>query len=113
MGYYDDEQSQGRYREKGKKGSFFLASLVGAIIGAMLVVFTIPTLSNQGILPYQISPNQNPATGIEPDNNNQQNGIQQQISYDVNTNTTQAVDKTAEAVVGINNIQSSSFWSDN
>ncbi len=113
MGYYDDEQSQGRYREKGKKGGFFLASLVGAIIGAVLVVFAIPTLSNRGILPYQISPNQNAATETETNKNNQQVGIQQQISYDVNTNTTQAVDKTAEAVVGINNIQSSSFWSDN
>lgn len=110
MGYYD-EQPQGRYRER-KRGGFFLASIIGAIIGALIVVFAIPTLSNRGILPYQISPNQNAATGTESENKSTPSGIQQQISYDVNTNITKAVDKTAEAVVGINNIQESSFWSD-
>jgi serine protease Do len=112
MGYYD-EQSQGRYREKGKKGGYFLSSIAGAVIGALIVVFAIPTLSDRGVLPYQISPNQNTATETGPDSNNQQSGIQQQISYNVNTNITQAVDKTGAAVVGINNIQESSFWSDN
>ncbi|WHY86326.1 trypsin-like peptidase domain-containing protein [Neobacillus novalis] len=110
MGYYDDH-SQGRYREqKGKRGGFFLASFVGAIIGAIVVILAIPTLSKQGVLPYKMESAQNlPA---ETNNNNQQNVIKQ-ISYDVTTNTTKAVDKTGEAVVGINNIQSTSFWSDN
>ncbi|MGZ4159431.1 MAG: S1C family serine protease [Neobacillus sp.] len=108
MGFYD-EDSQGHYKERRRgKGGIFLASLVGAIIGALLVIFTIPTLSNQGVLPYRLQPNQSPATG--PSNNNQ--GIEQQVSFDVNTNTTKAVDKAGGAVVGINNIQSSNFWSD-
>jgi serine protease Do len=108
LGFYD-EDSQGHYKERRRgKGGIFLASLVGAIIGALLVIFTIPTLSNQGVLPYRLQPNQSPATG--PSNNNQ--GIEQQVSFDVNTNTTKAVDKAGGAVVGINNIQSSNFWSD-
>lgn len=108
MGFYD-EDSQGHYKERRRgKGGIFLASLVGAIIGALLVIFTIPTLSNQGVPPYRLQPNQSPATG--PSNNNQ--GIEQQVSFDVNTNTTKAVDKAGGAVVGINNIQSSNFWSD-
>ncbi|MBO0958433.1 serine protease [Neobacillus sp. MM2021_6] len=111
MGYYD-ENPQGRHREqKGKRGGYFLTSLIGAIIGALVVVFSIPTLSKQGVLPYTINPNQNTAT--ETNSTNQQNVIQQQVSYDVNTNITKAVEKTGDAVVGINNIQSSSFWTDN
>lgn len=111
MGYYDDH-SQNRFREqKGNRGGVFLASVVGAILGAILVIIAIPALSNRGILPYQIEPNENNAVESTTNNNNQ-NVIQKQIAYDVTTNTTKAVDKAADAVVGINNIQSTSFWSD-
>jgi serine protease Do len=110
VGYYDDH-SQNRFREqKGNRGGVFLASVVGAILGAILVIIAIPALSNRGFLPYQIETNQNNA--VESNTNNNQNVIQKQVSYDVNTNTTKAVDKAADAVVGINNIQSSSFWTD-
>ena len=110
MGYYD-EYSQERYRgQKGKRGGYFLASLAGAIIGAIIVLLAIPALSNQGVLPYTVSPNQNTAT--ETNKTNQQK-VTKQISYDVTTDITKAVDKTGDTVVGINNIQSSSFWSDN
>ncbi|WHY77609.1 trypsin-like peptidase domain-containing protein [Neobacillus sp. WH10] len=109
MGYYD-EYSQERYRgQKGKRGGYFLASLAGAIIGAIIVILALPTLSNQGVLPYTISPNQNTAT--ETNKTNQQK-VTKQISYDVTTDITKAVDKTGETVVGINNIQSTSFWSE-
>lgn len=110
MGYYDDH-SQNRFREqKGNRGGVFLASVVGAILGAILVIIAIPALSNRGILPYQIETNQNNA--VESNTNQNQNVIQKQVAYDVNTNTTKAVEKAADAVVGINNIQSTSFWSD-
>lgn len=111
MGYYDDH-SQNRFREqKGNRGGVFLASVVGAILGAILVIIAIPALSNRGFLPYQIDSNENNAVE-STNNNNDQNIIQKQVSYDVNTNTTKAVEKAADAVVGINNIQSTSFWSD-
>ncbi len=110
MGYYDDH-SQNRFREqKGNRGGFFLASVVGAILGAILVIIAIPALSNRGILPYQIETNQNNA--VESNTNQNQNVIHKQVAYDVNTNTTKAVEKAADAVVGVNNIQSTSFWSD-
>jgi serine protease Do len=111
VGYYDDH-SQNRFREqKGNRGGVFLASVVGAILGAILVIIAIPALSNRGFLPYQIDTNENNAVE-STNNNNDQNIIQKQVSYDVNTNTTKAVEKAADAVVGINNIQSTSFWSD-
>lgn len=110
MGYYDDH-SQGRYqKQSGNRGGYFLASIVGAILGAMLVVISIPALSNQGFLPYDVQPNNDQSAG--GNNDNQDNFIQQQVSYDVNTDTTKAIDKAADAVVGINNIQNSNFWYD-
>ncbi|PLS02218.1 S1C family serine protease [Neobacillus cucumis] len=112
MGYYDDH-TQGRYREqRGKKGSVFLASLAGAIIGALIVIFAIPTLSKQGILPYKLATDQNQAVETTNNKKNNEKNVVEKVSYDVSTNTTKAVEKTGEAVVGINNIQSSSFWSD-
>lgn len=110
MGYYDDHSQERYQNRKGKRGGFFFASIVGAILGAMLVVISIPALSNQGFLPYNVQPNHNQSAA--ENNNNQDNFIQQQVSYDVNTDTTKAIDKAADAVVGINNIQTSNFWSD-
>ena len=111
MGYYDDH-TQGRYREqKSRRGGVFLASLAGAIIGAILVILAIPTLSKHGVLPYELTADQNQAA--ETNNHDNQQNIVKKVSYDMNTNTTKAVEKTGAAVVGINNIQSSSFWSDN
>ncbi|WP_423800246.1 S1C family serine protease [Neobacillus sp. SAB-20_R2A] len=108
MGYYDDH-SPNRYREqKGNKSGIFIASLVGAVLGAILVIVSIPALANRGVLPYKVEPQQSTVTEI--DNTSKQNVVHKQISYDVNTNITNAIDKTAAAVVGINNIQSSGFW---
>jgi serine protease Do len=110
MGYYDDH-SQERYQKKsGNRRGYLFSSIVGAIIGAMLVVISIPALSNQGFLPYNVQPNQNqPAGG---NNDTEQNFVHQQVSYNVNTDTTKAIDKAADAVVGINNIQTTNFWND-
>ncbi|MDQ6595314.1 PDZ domain-containing protein [Bacillus salipaludis] len=110
MGYYDDH-SNGRYREKRGRGGFFFSSLIGAVIGAVLVVMFIPNLANSGVLPYDIQPKNQVST--ETGTNNQQGFVQQNVSYNVTTNTTKAVDQAGPAVVGITNIQSTQFWSDN
>ncbi|HYK74239.1 MAG TPA: serine protease, partial [Pseudoneobacillus sp.] len=58
MGYYDQDY-ENRYKQKGNRGSVFIASLVGAILGAILVIIAIPTLSNFDVLPYTVQPNDN------------------------------------------------------
>jgi len=109
LGYYDHED-ENRYRKpKGKKSSFFLTSLVGAVVGALLVILAVPTLSNYGLLPYSVQP----TNQIEVNKNTDTNGnmITQNVSLEVETGVTKAVDKAGDAVVGITNIQSTSFWS--
>ncbi|WP_462410067.1 S1C family serine protease [Neobacillus sp. Marseille-QA0830] len=111
MGYYDDFP-QNRYQEpKRKRRGIFFASLVGAIAGALLVIMAIPALSESGVLPYQIETGRSQKK-TDNSGQGQTQTEKRQISYDVQTDTTDAVEKTADAVVGITNIQSSSgFWS--
>lgn len=115
MGYYDQDH-QSRYKpQSGRKGGVFLASLAGAIIGALLVIFSIPTLSNLDVLPYKVQPN-NQTTGTDEEQQASEDGdtAKRNVSIDVYSGITKAVDKAGDAVVGITNIQqSTNFWGQN
>ncbi len=52
----------------------------------------------------------NDQTKVETTQKNQNNVPSKNVSLDVTTDVTAAVDKTANAVVGITNIQTASFW---
>jgi serine protease Do len=111
LGYYDDH-SQERYKEQKRgKGGYFLASLIGAIIGALLIAMAIPSLSKYGILPYSVESDNNLVSQNNTDLNNKNEVTK--VAVDVETDTTKAVQKTSGAVVGITNLQSTNFWSDN
>lgn len=115
MGYYDQDY-QSRYKpQNGRKGGFFVASLAGAIIGALLVIFSIPVLSNFDVLPYKIEPNNQAAVTDEESADSEESTTDtRNVSIDVHTQITKAVDKAGDAVVGITNIQeSTSFWGQN
>ena len=107
MGYYDEDQHTRYQRQKGNKGGFLFASLAGAIIGGLIVIFTVPMLSEFGALPYNVEPKtNNPVT-------EQSSGESKNVSVNVQTAVTEAVEKTGEAVVGITNIQTGrGFWFD-
>lgn len=108
MGYYDQDY-ENRYKQKGNRGSVFIASLVGAILGAILVIIAIPTLSNFDVLPYTVQPNDN----LEEEANEEAPlTAAKTINVDIGTQITKAVDKAGEAVVGITNLQTASFWTD-
>ena len=106
MGYYDEDESRLR-QPKEKKGRFFLTSLIGAIIGALLVILAVPTLSNYGLLPYSVQP----TNQVQVQENKGNTTTTQNVSLKVNTDVTSAVEKAGDAVVGITNIQTTSFWS--
>jgi serine protease Do len=114
LGYYDDQDYQGRYKpQNGRKGGFFWASLAGAVIGALLVIFSIPLLSNLDVLPFKIQQNNQSAVTDEQKSEDDKEDItaKKNVSIDVYSQITDAVDKAGDAVVGITNIQeSTNFW---
>lgn len=112
MGYYDQDY-EGRYKQqKGNRGGFFIASLVGAILGAILVIIAIPTLANLDVLPYKVEPNDHLREVDEKAHEDEKQTAVKTLNVDIDTQITKAVDKAGDAVVGITNIQSASFWSD-
>lgn len=110
VGYYDDHyEAHGQTRRKRRSGSF-LSTLVGAVLGGLLVLMSIPAFSRWDILPYDVVPNQR----AEEEPKTEENGtppIRQSVSVDVTTAVTKAIDQVSDAVVGVVNIQEASFWS--
>lgn len=107
VGYYDqDDQGQSRYRKERGKGGYFLSSLIGVIIGALIVLLVFPNIG--GILSNNTTQDDQNATTAIPNKNNVQG---KNVSLNVTTDVTNAVNKAEKAVVGIANIQSQGFWS--
>ncbi|MFS1516895.1 S1C family serine protease [Bacillus sp. SCS-151] len=114
MGYYDQDYEQAQGKQKGNRGGWFLSALVGAILGALLVVIAIPTLVNLDVLPYDIAINEEQAEQLETNNGTPINeGTNKNIAVNVSSQVTDAVDKVSDAVVGVVNIQQAGFWSNN
>ncbi|USK55035.1 S1C family serine protease [Cytobacillus solani] len=109
MGYYDQDYQNRSNKQKGNKGGYFLASLVGVILGAILVIIAIPKLADYNVLPYSIEPDNQ--LQEEAANNESANVPTQNVSLNVVTDVTKAVDKAGDAVVSITNIQAAGFWS--
>jgi serine protease Do len=111
MGYYDQDYD-GRYKQpKKNKSGYIIASIVGGILGAMLVIISLPQLTDLGVLPYQ--PNTESNQQPKEDNIKQTTpGVTKNVSVSVMSQITAAVGKAGDAVVGISNLQGTGFWSD-
>ena len=110
MGYYDQGYDDPRKKESRNKRGYFLASLAGLLLGAVLVIASLPVLSDMGLLPYVVQ-TAGQENGETP-SDGKKSTITQNVSLNVKTDITEIVDKVADAVVGISNIQSTSFWGD-
>jgi serine protease Do len=107
MGYYDEHYDYGKENpERKPRGGYFLASLLGAVIGAAIIFFAIPFLMRQDWFPFP----QDDASVTE--NAGSGGTINRSVSVDVNTDITKAVEKVSDTVVGITNIQNSDIWLD-
>lgn len=109
MGYYDDHYEPYRQKQKGNRRGTFLAALVGALLGALLVVISIPLLSTWDVLPYSVTPKQSGKANEEEAVD--QSTVQENVSVNVVSQVTKAIDKVSDAVVGVVNIQEANFWS--
>jgi serine protease Do len=110
VGYYDqDYENENTKKQKGNRGGWFLAGLIGAIFGGLLMLVAIPTLSNLDFLPYDMDLSgeetevEDPAVTTGPTKN---------ISVNVNTAITEVVDEVSDAVVGVVNLQEAGFWNE-
>ncbi|MFV8826211.1 S1C family serine protease [Alkalihalobacterium sp. APHAB7] len=109
MGYYDEHYStETRQNRRNGKG-LGLSAFIGAVIGGLMVLFSIPALSQMGLLPFEVERANGPVYEVietTPD------GLEQTVNVSVNTDITDAVEKVSDAVVGVINLQQSSFWSE-
>ncbi|PLR67718.1 S1C family serine protease [Bacillus sp. UMB0893] len=109
MGYYDQDYEEYNRKQKGNRGGRFLSGLTGAILGGLLVLFSMPILANMDFLPYDFSMGEDDE---DTDQDQTSNAPAKNISVDVNTAVTKAVDKVSKAVVGVVNIQEAGFWNE-
>ncbi|MGC5326460.1 S1C family serine protease [Brevibacillus sp. SYSU BS000544] len=112
MGYYDDlYQTENKRNRQSGTGRMILTSVTSAVIGGMVVLLMLPTLSKTGYIPQlqqgapmsmnETIPASPVSTSVQP------------ISINVDTATVRAVSKVENAVVGIINIQRvNNFWSE-
>jgi len=100
MGYYDNQSIEPEKRsvKKGSKGGYFFSGLIGVLIGALIVWLMMPSLV--GIMPRENTLNENETSQVSPETT--------RLSAEITTDVTTAVEKAANSVVGVTNIQSSS-----
>lgn len=103
MGYYDDEHESSSRKRRGGRGGYLMSALIGAIIGGLIILFSIPTLGGMGVLP-NYSDTGNDASV------NEESGINKNVNVKVTSNVTDAVSKVRPAVVEVLNIQQGDFW---
>ncbi|TFE01468.1 S1C family serine protease [Jeotgalibacillus salarius] len=95
MGYYDDHTNSERSTKKGgNKAGYFFSSLVGVIVGALMVALAFPMMDSGG------------NNVLNNSGTSEQSAAEtQSVSYDVTTDVTSAVEKAGDAVVGVTNLQ--------
>lgn len=109
MGFYDDlTHVERKNRRGGSVGRTIVTSVTSAVIGGMVVLLMLPTLSNSGYInmvkPSTTNVMSNPAANL----------FATPVSVKVETGTVDAVKKVENAVVGVINIgRTRSNWFNN
>ncbi|CAJ1000746.1 MULTISPECIES: S1C family serine protease [Bacillales] len=105
MGFYDDiAHVERKKRKPAGLGRLIMTSITSAVIGGMVVLLMLPTLSKSGYLSTVEKGTANAMT------NSAANLFTQPISVEVNTATVQAVEKVEDAVVGVINVRRVVNW---
>lgn len=104
MGYYDDHD-ESRTHKKSSKSGYFIASIVGAIIGGVVALLIFVSLTG----PLEASRDDS-SSFIDNGQSSNNNTPEKVVSVDVVTEVTEAVEKASDTVVGIANLQTVRFW---
>ncbi|MCD8503106.1 MAG: trypsin-like peptidase domain-containing protein [Bacillaceae bacterium] len=111
MGYYDDHFQLQRRRKKVSHKSLIIVAIASSMLGAILVLFSVPILSNLGYFPYDIVKKEDINQAITTDARPMPSPIDQTVSIEVSSDVITAVERVSDAVVGVINIkQSHNFW---
>ncbi|NMH72539.1 serine protease [Bacillus sp. RO2] len=113
MGYYDKQDPSNHSKQKGNRGKYLLPGIVALSLGVLLLVVAFPGLTGrvmpegnerQAVEEREQLPEQPKSGGTAAEIRN--------VSVNVTSGVTEAVDNVAEAVVGVINLQNASFWND-
>ncbi len=116
MGYYDDHVSS---RNRHKRPGWVMPTVVGLILGAVLIILALPALIQSNILPYDITTPDETNDQVQADENEDENQNDsdsttetQDVNVDITTQVTKVVSDVQETVVGVVNIRrgSSNFF---
>lgn len=111
MGYYDEDDQAGTKREKKGTMGIGITAFISSILGALIVLVSVPLLANYGLLPYEVvTKGQNTETATTEQN---QNSTQTDNSLNItmNSGVIEAVENVSEAVVGVINLRQENIWS--
>lgn len=107
MGYYDQDDVT-RSENKHNRRGYLLTSILGAIIGAIIMIIALLALSKSGFISMNGNSDGNASSALS--DNKTKVTTEKMVSVDVVTEVTKAVDKAGDAVVGITNLQTVRFW---
>jgi len=110
LGYYDEHYQTETRKEKNTVKSIGVA-FFSSVVGALLVIFSVPFLSNAGLLPYEVVPKGQSSVSITPESEPASSQVGSTLNVTVNSDIIDAVERVSNAVVGVINIQESNFWS--
>ncbi|SDJ56977.1 S1C family serine protease [Salimicrobium halophilum] len=106
MGYYDDHSP----KKREKKRRWAVPTLVGLVLGAVLVLLALPALVQTEMLPYDITIPED-ESGLTEGDQGLTGNTTRKVDVDVTTQITEVVDKVKPSVVGVVNMQSqTNFW---
>ncbi|WLR48573.1 trypsin-like peptidase domain-containing protein [Halobacillus litoralis] len=108
MGYYDDHSPTRQQKQQRRR--WVMPTIVGGILGAVLVLLALPALVQTELLPYDMTIPED-ESGLVEDDQGLTGGTTKNVQLDVNTQITDVVEKVTPSVVGVVNLQTrQDFW---
>lgn len=108
MGYYDDHSPTRQQKQQRRR--WVMPTIVGGILGAVLVLLALPALVQTELLPYDMTIPED-ESGLVEDDQELTGGKTKNVELDVNTQITDVVEKVTPSVVGVVNLQTrQDFW---